>query len=81
VQFFGALLDNTDESELDPEERKAREIASLILKIKNGTPPQRKASLKQITERVRVDELLVCSLGLTITSHLSGARIRSQSAV
>lgn len=33
-----------DESTLSPEEQKERKIMKLLLKIKNGTPPMRKAS-------------------------------------
>lgn len=34
-----------DESTLSPEEQKERKIMKLLLKIKNGTPPMRKASV------------------------------------
>lgn len=31
------------------EEAKERKIMKLLLKVKNGTPPQRKSSLRQLT--------------------------------
>ena len=34
--------------ELSPEEVKERTIMTLLLKIKNGTPPQRKAAMRQV---------------------------------
>eukprot|EP00061_Rhincodon_typus_P014489 g41529.t1 len=42
-----------DESTLSPEEQKERKIMKLLLKIKNGTPPMRKAALRQITDKAR----------------------------
>ncbi|KAK0599797.1 hypothetical protein LWI29_008764 [Acer saccharum] len=38
-QYFGALL-NEDEEELSPDEQKERKIMKLLLKVKNGTPPE-----------------------------------------
>ncbi len=38
-----------DESELTVEEAKERKIMKLLLKVKNGTPPQRKSALRQLT--------------------------------
>ena len=52
-QYFGKLLDEVDEEELPPEEMKERKIMKLLLKIKNGTPPQRKTALRQITDKAR----------------------------
>jgi len=52
VQYFGKLLDESvAEEDLSVEELKERRILKLLLKIKNGTPPQRKTALKQITEK------------------------------
>ena len=48
MQYFGELLKDTTESSLD---EKTRSILSLLLKIKNGTPAQRKISLRQITDK------------------------------
>mmetsp|Transcript_14475 Transcript_14475/g.21768 ORF Transcript_14475/g.21768 Transcript_14475/m.21768 type:complete len:1246 (+) Transcript_14475:160-3897(+) len=53
-QYFGKLLDETvDEEELPPEEMKERKIMKLLLKIKNGTPPQRKSALRQLADKAR----------------------------
>ncbi|XP_010520843.1 PREDICTED: splicing factor 3B subunit 1 isoform X2 [Tarenaya hassleriana] len=52
-QYFGALLNEDDEEELSPEEQKERKIMKLLLKVKNGTPPQRKTALRQLTDKAR----------------------------
>jgi len=44
MQYFDKLLVDVDEESLSPEERKERKIMTLLLKIKNGTPPMRKVS-------------------------------------
>ena len=41
------------EEELSVEDLKERRIAKLLLKVKNGTPQQRKSSLRQLTDRAR----------------------------
>jgi splicing factor 3B subunit 1 len=43
---------DVDEDSLSPEELKERKIMTLLLKIKNGTPPMRKSALRQITDKV-----------------------------
>ncbi|XP_038057284.1 splicing factor 3B subunit 1-like isoform X2 [Patiria miniata] len=53
AQYFGKLLNDIDESTLSAEEQKERRIMKLLLKIKNGTPPMRKAALRQITDKAR----------------------------
>ena len=53
IQYFDKLLTEVDEEALNPEERKERKIMQLLLKIKNGTPPMRKAALRQITDKAR----------------------------
>ncbi|KAK9760789.1 U2 snRNP component prp10 [Basidiobolus ranarum] len=53
MQHFGKLLDNVDENQLSVDELKERKIMRLLLKIKNGTPPMRKAALRQITDKAR----------------------------
>ncbi|XP_048578646.1 splicing factor 3B subunit 1 isoform X1 [Nematostella vectensis] len=53
VQYFDKLLVDVDEETLGPEELKERKIMKLLLKIKNGTPPMRKAALRQITDKAR----------------------------
>lgn len=50
-QFFGALMNEEDNEELSAEEQKDRKIMKLLLKVKNGTPQQRKAALRQLTEK------------------------------
>ena len=52
-QFFGKLLQEVDEGALTVEEAKERKIMKLLLKVKNGTPPQRKSALRQLTDRAR----------------------------
>lgn len=50
-QYFGKLLENVEEEELTATEAKERRIMQLLLKIKNGTPPQRKTAMKHITDK------------------------------
>ena len=52
-QYFGKLLDEVEEEGLSAEDLKERKIMALLLKIKNGTPPQRKTALRQISEKAR----------------------------
>lgn len=53
IQYFDKLLADVDEEALSPDEQKERKIMKLLLKIKNGTPPMRKAALRQITDKSR----------------------------
>lgn len=53
MQYFGRLMEETDEDKLTKEEANERRIMSLLLKIKNGTPPQRKTAMRQITDKAR----------------------------
>ena len=53
LQYFNKLLEEIDEESLPPEELKERAIMKLLHKIKNGTPPMRKAALRQITDKAR----------------------------
>lgn len=53
MQYFGALLNEEEEEQLSPEEQKERKIMKLLLKVKNGTPPQRKTALRQLTDKAR----------------------------
>jgi splicing factor 3B subunit 1 len=46
-------LQEKDEEALTPEESKERKIMKLLLKVKNGTPPQRKTALRQLTDKAR----------------------------
>ena len=52
-QYFAPLLKETEEEELTLEEQKERKIMRLLLKVKNGTPPQRKSALRQVTDKAR----------------------------
>lgn len=52
-QYFGALLNEEEEEKLSQEEQKERKIMKLLLKVKNGTPPQRKTALRQLTDKAR----------------------------
>ena len=51
MTHFGLLLET--EEDLTAEEQRSRKIMMLLLKIKNGTPPMRKQSLKFITDKAR----------------------------
>jgi len=54
MQYFGRLMEDVDdESTLGKEEAKERQIMALLLKIKSGTPPQRKTAMRQITDKAR----------------------------
>jgi splicing factor 3B subunit 1 len=54
VQHFGKLLQKgVVESELSAEEQAERKVLKLLLKIKNGTPQQRKSAFRQITDKAR----------------------------
>jgi splicing factor 3B subunit 1 len=52
-KFFKELLAPVDEDQLSPDEAKRLKIMRLLLKIKKGTPPQRKTALRQITDKAR----------------------------
>lgn len=52
-QYFGKLMEDVDEATLSVEEARERRIMLLLLKIKCGTPPQRKSSLRQISDKAR----------------------------
>ncbi|KAH8738793.1 splicing factor 3B subunit1-like HEAT repeat containing protein [Cryptosporidium ryanae] len=49
-QFFGKLFAGVSGEDLSSEDVKEREVLSLLLKIKNGTPQIRKRSSKQLIE-------------------------------
>ena len=52
-QFFAALMEEVDESEMSKDEANERRIMKLLLKVKNGTPPMRKQALRQLTDKAR----------------------------
>ena len=51
--YFKKIMTDVDESTLSSEEQRERKIMRLLLKVKNGTPPQRKQALRQLTDRAR----------------------------
>jgi len=53
MQYFGRLMEDTEEEKLSKEEANERKIMTLLLKIKNGTPPQRKTAMRQISDKAR----------------------------
>mmetsp|Transcript_13353 Transcript_13353/g.15311 ORF Transcript_13353/g.15311 Transcript_13353/m.15311 type:complete len:1260 (+) Transcript_13353:178-3957(+) len=53
MQYFGRLMEDVREDNLNKEEINERKIMGLLLKIKSGTPPQRKTAMRQITDRAR----------------------------
>ena len=53
MQYFGRLMDDVSEDSLSKDEKKERLIMTLLLKIKSGTPPQRKTAMRQITDKAR----------------------------
>ncbi|KAL7483984.1 hypothetical protein ACHAW6_009624 [Cyclotella cf. meneghiniana] len=53
MQYFGRLMQEVDDGALTKEEAKERQIMALLLKIKSGTPPQRKTAMRQITDKAR----------------------------
>jgi splicing factor 3B subunit 1 len=53
MQYFGRLMEDTDEDQLGKDEANERRIMALLLKIKSGTPPQRKTAMRQITDKAR----------------------------
>lgn len=53
MQYFAPLLKEANEEDLSIEEQKERKIMRMLLRVKNGTPPQRKSALRQITDRAK----------------------------
>lgn len=53
LPFFSKIFDEKDESVLSADEAKDRKIMKLLLKVKNGTPAQRKQALRQLTDKAR----------------------------
>mmetsp|Transcript_20615 Transcript_20615/g.45127 ORF Transcript_20615/g.45127 Transcript_20615/m.45127 type:complete len:1268 (-) Transcript_20615:315-4118(-) len=51
--YFAPLLSGDNDDSLSPEEAKERKIMRLLLKVKNGTPPMRRAALRQLTDGAR----------------------------
>lgn len=53
LKYFSSLLDEKDDNELPLEELKERKVLRLLLRIKNGAPPSRKAAMRNITDNAR----------------------------
>ena len=53
VGLLSCFVFQVEDQELSVEEAKERKIMKLLLKVKNGTPPQRKAALRQLTDKAR----------------------------
>lgn len=53
MQYFGRLMEEAEEDKLTKDEVNERRIMALLLKIKSGTPPQRKTAMRQITDKAR----------------------------
>ena len=53
VAHFAKLLATVDEATLTAEEAKERKIMALLLKVKNGAPPQRKSALRTLGDKAR----------------------------
>mmetsp|Transcript_4651 Transcript_4651/g.13432 ORF Transcript_4651/g.13432 Transcript_4651/m.13432 type:complete len:1275 (+) Transcript_4651:868-4692(+) len=53
MQYFGRLMEDVEEEKVTKDEINERRIMALLLKIKSGTPPQRKTAMRQITDRAR----------------------------
>eukprot|EP00298_Acanthocystis_sp_HF-20_P015867 c21297_g1_i2.p1 GENE.c21297_g1_i2~~c21297_g1_i2.p1 ORF type:complete len:1135 (-),score=567.99 c21297_g1_i2:134-3538(-) len=53
LKYFESLLSDITDDQLNPEELKQRKIMRLLLKVKNGSPPQRKTALRQLTDKAR----------------------------
>jgi len=53
MQYFGRLMEDVEEDTLNKDEANERRIMALLLKIKSGTPPQRKTAMRQITDKAR----------------------------
>lgn len=53
MQYFGRLVEEAEEEKMTKEELNERRIMMLLLKIKSGTPPQRKTAMRQITDKAR----------------------------
>lgn len=51
--YFRELIEVKDEEVGEIETKKRRMILKLILKVKNGTPPQRKGALRQLSDKAR----------------------------
>jgi len=52
-QYFGKLLEEKEEDQMNDEEKVERKILRLLLKIKNGNPQMRKHAMKYITEHAK----------------------------
>lgn len=53
MEHFGSLLQDVQAASLSAEEQKEQKVLKLLLKIKNGTPAQRKSALRHLTDKAR----------------------------
>lgn len=53
MEHFGSLLQDVEAASLSVEEQKEQKVLKLLLKIKNGTPAQRKSALRHLTDKAR----------------------------
>lgn len=51
--YFKKIMEEVDEDSLSVEESNERKILKLLLKVKNGTPAQRKQALRHLTDKAR----------------------------
>jgi splicing factor 3B subunit 1 len=75
-QFFAKLILENDEDNKTLEHVKERRIMKLLLKIKNGSPPQRRSAFRQITDnavdlgaKAIFDQLLPILMSPTTEDH------------
>lgn len=47
-------MQEAEAASLTAEEQKEQKVLKLLLKIKNGTPAQRKSALRQLTDKARL---------------------------
>ncbi|KAJ8905480.1 hypothetical protein NDN08_001987 [Rhodosorus marinus] len=75
-QTFSKILKDADESTLSSDEQKERRILRLLLRVKNGTPPMRKAALRHLTDKARefgagplINQILPLLMSPTLEDH------------
>ena len=56
-------MQDAEAKTLSVQEQKEQKVLKLLLKIKNGTPAQRKSALRHLTDKVRSDHISVIGLG------------------
>ena len=71
-QYFSKLLEAVDEDNLNADEAKELKIMRLLLKIKNGSPPQRKTALRQMPDKAREFGVTSEEISSVMASYFSG---------